>query len=93
MPGDNTGEYSGPTEKFWKPHSIKTGRDQPGNPKATSELHPGFKAVASGIAKKTNPRTGKPYGPKVAGAILASKTRGASSAAKKANPRLKRVKG
>jgi len=50
-----------------------------------SKAHPGFKAVQAKIAKK--------YGKKRAGAILASKTRGASKAAKKANPRLKRVKG
>jgi len=46
--------------------------------------HPGFKAVQGKITKK--------YGMKAAGAILASKTRGASTAAKKKNPRLKRVK-
>ena len=46
--------------------------------------HPGFKAVRGEIAKR--------YGMKAAGAILASRTRGASAAAKKANPRLKRVK-
>jgi len=28
----------GATENFWKPHSIKSGRDQPGNPRASSEL-------------------------------------------------------
>lgn len=48
--------------------------------------HPGFKSVQSSIAKKG-------YSSKVAGAILASQTRGASPAAKKKNPRLKRVKG
>lgn len=48
--------------------------------------HPGFKAVKGKIEKEG-------YGPKAAGAILASKTRNASKAAKKANPRLKRVKG
>ncbi len=49
--------------------------------------HPGFKAVQRQIASE--------YGGnmKKAGAILASRTRGASAAAKKANPRLKRVKG
>lgn len=51
---------------------------------AKSKKHPGFKAVASKIAKK--------YGKKAAGAILASKTRSASKSAKKKNPRLKRVK-
>jgi hypothetical protein len=48
--------------------------------------HPGFKTVAKKIE-------GEGYSPKVAGAILAKKTRGASPAAKRANPRLKRVKG
>jgi len=55
--------------------------------------HPGFSKVQSSIAKEINPKTGKPYGEEVAGAILASKTRGASAKAKKANPRLNRVKG
>jgi hypothetical protein len=50
-----------------------------------SKAHPGFKAVQKKIAKK--------YGMKAAGAILASKTRGASKAAKKKNPNLKKVKG
>lgn len=48
--------------------------------------HPGFKAVQKKIE-------GEGYSKKAAGAILASKTRGASNAAKKKNPRLKRVKG
>ena len=60
---------------------------------AKKKAHPGFKSVASGIAKQTNPKTGKPYGAKKAGAILASKTRKASKSAKKKNPRLKKVKG
>ena len=55
--------------------------------------HPGFKSAQAEIAKKKNPRTGKPYGSERAGAILASKSRGASAAAKKRNPRLKKVKG
>jgi len=55
--------------------------------------HPGFKKVQSSIAKETNPRTGKPYGAKKAGAILANRTRNASAKAKKNNPRLKKVKG
>ena len=49
--------------------------------------HPGFKAVASGIAKKQG------VSKEAASAILAASTRKASPAAKKANPRLKRVKG
>jgi hypothetical protein len=53
---------------------------------AKSKKHPGFKAVASKIAKKEG------VGKKRAGAILASATRKASPKAKKANPRLKRVK-
>ena len=28
----------GSTKNFWKPHSISTGRDQPGNPHAQGEL-------------------------------------------------------
>lgn len=55
--------------------------------------HPGFAKVQSSIAHSTNPRTGKPYGAASAGAILASRSRGASKGAKKANPRLNRVKG
>ena len=51
-----------------------------------AKSHPGFKAVQSRIE-------GEGYSPRAAGAILASKTRGASAKAKKANPRLKRVKG
>lgn len=51
-----------------------------------SKKHPGFKAVQGKIEKEG-------YNKKEAGAILASKTRGASKAAKKKNPRLKRVKG
>lgn len=49
--------------------------------------HPGFKAVAASIARKSG------VAPARAAAILASRTRAASPAAKKANPRLKRVKG
>jgi len=49
--------------------------------------HPGFKAVAAGIAKKQG------ISKEAASAILASSSRKASPAAKKANPRLKRVKG
>jgi len=52
-----------------------------------SKAHPGFKAVQSKIAKEEGVSKEK------AGAILASKTRGASPSAKKANPRLSRVKG
>lgn len=48
--------------------------------------HPGFKAVAKGIAKKQG------ISNKAASAILASSSRKASSAAKKRNPRLNRVK-
>ena len=60
---------------------------------ARSKAHPGFAKVAGGIARRTNPRTGKPYGKAVAGAILASASRGASKGAKRRNPRLKRVRG
>jgi hypothetical protein len=58
-----------------------------------SKAHPGFKAIASEIAKKTNPRTGKPYGKEKAAAILAARSRAASAKAKRKNPRLKKVKG
>ncbi len=38
MPGEQTGEYGhGTLEAFWRPYSIKSGRDQPGNPKADGE--------------------------------------------------------
>jgi hypothetical protein len=46
--------------------------------------HPGFKAVQGKIEREG-------YSPKVAGAILAKKTREASSAAKRKNPRLRKV--
>lgn len=52
-----------------------------------SKAHPGFKAVASKIAKKQGVSKEK------ASAILAASTRKASAKAKKANPNLKRVKG
>jgi hypothetical protein len=48
--------------------------------------HPGFKAVQGKIEREG-------YSQKIAGAILASRTRHASAAAKKKNPHLKRVKG
>ena len=48
--------------------------------------HPGFKAVQGKIESEG-------YSPKVADAILASKTRHASAKAKKKNPRLNKVKG
>jgi hypothetical protein len=48
--------------------------------------HPGFAAVQHKIE-------GEGFSKKVAGAILASRTRHASKSAKKKNPRLKRVKG
>ena len=51
-----------------------------------SKKHPGFKAVASSIAKKQG--ISKTH----AAAILAYASRNASSSAKKANPRLKKVK-
>jgi len=49
--------------------------------------HPGFKRVASGIAKREGISRDR------AGAILASASRNASAKAKKRNPRLRRVKG
>lgn len=52
-----------------------------------AKAHPGFKAVASKIAKKQGVSKER------ASAMLAASTRGESKAAKKDNPRLKRVKG
>ena len=52
-----------------------------------SKKHPGFKAVQKQIASESG------YSEERAGAILASRTRGASAAAKKRNPRLKKVRG
>lgn len=49
--------------------------------------HPGFKAVAAGIARKQG------VSEDAADAMLAASTRRASPAAKRKNPRLKRVKG
>lgn len=49
--------------------------------------HPGFKAVASSIAKKEGVSNER------AGAILAASSRGASKKAHKTNPRLNKVKG
>lgn len=49
--------------------------------------HPGFKAVARGIAAKEG------ISNKRAGAILATSSRRASASAKKKNPRLKKVRG
>lgn len=51
-----------------------------------AKAHPGFKSVASKIAKKQGISVGS------ASAILASSTRNASASAKRKNPRLKRVK-
>ncbi len=52
-----------------------------------SKSHPGFKSVASKIARTEG------VSRKAAGAILASASRHSGPAAKKANPALKRVKG
>jgi hypothetical protein len=54
--------------------------------------HVGFKHAQQLVANHTNPHTGKKYGMKAAGAILAAGARHASAGAKKANPRLRRVK-
>jgi len=54
--------------------------------KNQSAKHPGFKAVQGKIQAEG-------YSQKVAGAILAARSRGASAAAHKANPHLNRVKG
>jgi hypothetical protein len=67
------------------------GADAEGTSEASTDTtkkkkHPGFKKVASDIAKKQG------IDAKQAAAILASKTRNASEAAKKANPNLNKVK-
>jgi len=54
---------------------------------AKSKAHPGFKAVASKIAKKQGVSKER------ASAMLAAGTRRASAKAKRHNPNLKRVKG
>jgi hypothetical protein len=51
------------------------------------KAHPGFKAVAAGIAKKQGISKDR------AGAILAAGARKASKSAVKSNPRLKRISG
>jgi len=51
------------------------------------KAHPGFKAVAAGIAKKQG------ISKERAGAIVAAGARKASAKAVKANPRLKNVSG
>jgi hypothetical protein len=51
------------------------------------KAHPGFKAVAAGIAKKQG------ISKERAGAIVAAGARKASAKAVKANPRLKKVSG
>jgi hypothetical protein len=50
-----------------------------------TKAHPGFKAVQGKIESEG-------YSKKIAGAILAARSRNASKSAKKANPRLDRVK-
>lgn len=51
-----------------------------------AKAHPGFAAVQEKIE-------GEGYSKKIAGAILANRTRHTSKKAKKANPNLLRVKG
>lgn len=53
---------------------------------AAGKKHPGFKAVQGKIQSEG-------YSQKVAGAILAARSRGASASAHHANPHLNRVKG
>jgi len=61
------------------------------SPADGSNTHPGFERVQERIARRTNPRTGQPYGKERAGAILAASARHASARAKARNPRLKKV--
>lgn len=51
-----------------------------------SKAHPGFKAVQQHIMSEG-------FSKKIAGKILAARTRGASASAKKHNPHLNKVKG
>ncbi len=53
----------------------------------------GFDNIAKRIARRRNPRTGKPYGEEKARAILASAARKASAKAKAENPNLEKVSG
>lgn len=53
--------------------------------------HMGFKSAQHSIANTVNPHTGKKYGEKTAGAILAASSRHASASAHAKNPRLNRV--
>jgi len=69
----------------------KQGRAAPAVRK--SKAHPGFKAVQGQIAAGITPRVKGQTKKEAAGAILASRTRGASAKAKRANPRLRRVTG
>lgn len=55
--------------------------------------HLGFKRAQAAIARRTNPRTGRPYGQERAGAILATASRNASAKARAQNPNLRRVGG
>lgn len=58
-----------------------------------SGAHPGFEAVSEQIARRKNPRTGKPYGKERARAILAASAHNASARAKARNPKLNKVEG
>jgi len=60
-------------------------------PRSTAK-HPGFERVARRIARRKNPRTGKPYGMARARRIVAAGARGAGAAALRRNPRLRRVR-
>lgn len=56
-----------------------------------SKAHPGFQGAENSVAKRTNPKTGKPYGKKAAAKIIGYNKAHASKAARKANPRLNRT--
>lgn len=63
-------------------------------PRKKTAAHQGFKKVAGGIAKQYERKGKSPKeAQRIAGAVLAKKTREASPAAKKKNPFLKRVGG
>lgn len=91
MCDDPDGEGNKQTREA-KLHNVASHGYEKGTPNAfgaggKKKAHPGFKKVEKKIAAKEG------LSQKAAGAILASRTRGASAAAHKANPHLNRVKG
>jgi hypothetical protein len=89
-PGGGESEVKGSHPKNITKHGYEKGSPNDfrgGGGMKHSAKHPGFKAVQNKIASKEG------LSEKAAGAILASRSRGASAGAHKANPRLNRVRG